>query len=76
MLAIIGGTGLYDLAGMEIEARHTDDTPFGTPSDPLVKRTTPTSDFGFWVLDFGLNSWPSKAANLAALLMFRRTSSR
>ncbi len=32
MLAIIGGTGLYDLAGMEIEERITGDTPFGPPS--------------------------------------------
>ncbi|MBC7992536.1 MAG: MTAP family purine nucleoside phosphorylase [Rhizobacter sp.] len=32
MLAIIGGTGLYDLAGMEIEERISGDTPFGMPS--------------------------------------------
>jgi 5'-methylthioadenosine phosphorylase len=37
MLAIIGGTGLYDLAGMEIERRHTDDTPFGTPSGAVLQ---------------------------------------
>lgn len=37
MLAIIGGTGLYDLAGMEIEERLDDDTPFGTPSGPVLR---------------------------------------
>jgi 5'-methylthioadenosine phosphorylase len=37
MLAIIGGTGLYDLAGMEIEDRITGDTPFGTPSGTVQR---------------------------------------
>ena len=36
MLAIIGGTGLYDLAGMEIESQSDDATPFGTPSGAVV----------------------------------------
>lgn len=37
MLAIIGGTGLYDLAGMQIEERLEGDTPFGTPSGPVLR---------------------------------------
>jgi 5'-methylthioadenosine phosphorylase len=37
MLAIIGGTGLYDLAGMEIEEQLDGDTPFGTPSGPVIR---------------------------------------
>jgi 5'-methylthioadenosine phosphorylase len=37
MLAIIGGTGLYDLAGMEIEERLDGDTPFGTPSGAVIR---------------------------------------
>ncbi len=37
MLAIIGGTGLYDLAGMEIEERLDADTPFGAPSGPVLR---------------------------------------
>lgn len=37
MLAIIGGTGLYDLAGMEIEDRIGGDTPFGTPSGTVQR---------------------------------------
>ena len=37
MLAIIGGTGLYDLAGMDIEDRIDADTPFGAPSGAVVR---------------------------------------
>ena len=37
MLAIIGGTGLYDLAGMEIEERIEGDTPFGEPSGAVLR---------------------------------------
>ncbi len=36
MLAIIGGTGLYDLAGLQIESQTSDDTPFGKPSGAVV----------------------------------------
>lgn len=36
MLAIIGGTGLYDLAGMEIDERLDGETPFGMPSGPVL----------------------------------------
>lgn len=37
MLAIIGGTGLYELAGLEIEERLDGDTPFGAPSGPVLR---------------------------------------
>jgi 5'-methylthioadenosine phosphorylase len=37
MLAIIGGTGLYELPGLEIEARLNDPTPFGAPSGDVVR---------------------------------------
>ena len=37
MLAIIGGTGLYDLAGMDIEERITSATPFGAPSGEVLR---------------------------------------
>jgi 5'-methylthioadenosine phosphorylase len=37
MLAIIGGTGLYDLAGMHIDQRLDSDTPFGMPSGAIVR---------------------------------------
>ena len=37
MLAIIGGTGLYHLAGLQIESQTADDTPFGKPSGAVVR---------------------------------------
>ena len=36
MLAIIGGTGLYELPGLHIEQRLDEPTPFGAPSGPLL----------------------------------------
>jgi 5'-methylthioadenosine phosphorylase len=37
MLAIIGGTGLYDLAGMQITQEHGAETPFGRASGPVLQ---------------------------------------
>ena len=37
MLAIIGGTGLYELPGLEIAERISTDTPFGTPSGDILR---------------------------------------
>ena len=37
MLAIVGGTGLYDLAGLEIEQRIDAGTPFGQPSGSVLR---------------------------------------
>jgi 5'-methylthioadenosine phosphorylase len=37
MLAIIGGTGLYDLEGMQIDERIDAGTPFGAPSGQVVR---------------------------------------
>ena len=37
MLAIIGGTGLYDLAGLQIESQTCEETPFGKPSGAVVR---------------------------------------
>jgi 5'-methylthioadenosine phosphorylase len=37
MLAIIGGTGLYDLPGLVIDQRISGDTPFGTPSGDILR---------------------------------------
>jgi len=39
MLAIIGGTGLYDLNGMQIDARHSAQTPFGAASGEVLQGT-------------------------------------
>ena len=35
MLGVIGGSGLYDLEGIEIKEEKIIDTPFGSPSSPL-----------------------------------------
>ena len=37
MLAIIGGSGLYQLTELSIEKEHVIDTPFGQPSGPIVQ---------------------------------------
>jgi 5'-methylthioadenosine phosphorylase len=37
MLAIIGGTGLYELPGLNIRERITTTTPFGTPSGDILR---------------------------------------
>ncbi len=35
-LGIIGGSGLYDLPGIEDREEHRVSTPFGDPSDALI----------------------------------------
>lgn len=37
MLAIVGGTGLYELPGLEITHRCLNETPFGTPSGEILR---------------------------------------
>ena len=37
MLAIIGGSGLYQLDGLEVEEQHQLTTPFGVPSSAIVQ---------------------------------------
>ncbi len=37
MLAIIGGTGLYNIDSMEVIAEENVDTPFGNPSSPVMR---------------------------------------
>jgi len=36
-LGVLGGSGIYDMPGLEIVARHDLDTPYGKPSAPLVE---------------------------------------
>ena len=38
-IAVIGGSGLYDLDTLENMREHRIETPFGTPSDPIVEGT-------------------------------------
>ena len=37
MLAIIGGTGIYQLDGMQVDEHSEIDTPFGRPSGPVTR---------------------------------------
>lgn len=37
MLGIIGGTGIYQLDGLEVTGEHDVETPFGKPSTPIVE---------------------------------------
>lgn len=37
MLAIIGGTGLYDIPGLQVTQRLSEGTPFGAPSGDIVR---------------------------------------
>ncbi len=37
MLALMGGTGLYELPGLQVDARLSGDTPFGEPSGEVVR---------------------------------------
>ncbi|MEZ5814267.1 MAG: MTAP family purine nucleoside phosphorylase [Alphaproteobacteria bacterium] len=37
MLGVIGGSGLYALDGLEVEAAHDIETPFGRPSAPIIQ---------------------------------------
>jgi 5'-methylthioadenosine phosphorylase len=37
MLAIIGGTGVYRMPGIEILSEEVAETPFGLPSSPVIK---------------------------------------
>ncbi len=36
-IAIIGGSGLYQIEGISIKNEHTIDTPFGSPSDQIIE---------------------------------------
>lgn len=40
MLAIIGGSGVYNFPGLTIQDEQEIDTPFGAPSEPLVRGKT------------------------------------
>mgnify|MGYP001239800164 CR=1 FL=1 len=36
-LGVIGGSGVYQMEGVDVVAEHDLDTPFGTPSDKVVE---------------------------------------
>jgi len=37
VLGIIGGTGIYQLEGLEVTGEHEIETPFGSPSAPIIQ---------------------------------------
>lgn len=47
MLAIIGGTGLYDIEGLELVSETEIDTPFGKPSAPVRTLKAQNREFLF-----------------------------
>ena len=49
-LGIIGGSGLYNLAGIEVCKEHSVDTPYGDPSGPIVEFKSTSSDQNFFFI--------------------------
>ena len=47
MLGVIGGTGLYELPGLEDIAETTLDTPYGPPGSPVIQGTIAGSRIAF-----------------------------
>lgn len=46
-IGIIGGSGLYEMDGIEVIAEHTVDTPYGAPSDVIVQARLGGADLYF-----------------------------
>ncbi len=40
ILGVIGGSGVYEIQGVDVIAEHDIDTPFGNPSDSIVEATS------------------------------------
>lgn len=47
MLAIIGGSGLYELNGLDVREKHDVETPFGLPSDTIIQGVYKDQDILF-----------------------------
>ncbi|WP_415904931.1 MTAP family purine nucleoside phosphorylase [Neptuniibacter sp. QD48_55] len=47
MLGIIGGTGIYQLEGLEVTGEHEIETPFGSPSAPILQGRMGEKDLFF-----------------------------
>ena len=46
-LGVIGGSGLYDIDGLEEARWETIESPFGAPSDQLFRDGLPVSNWSF-----------------------------
>ena len=87
MFAIIGGTGLYDLPGLQLEERITGPTPFGEPSGEILRGRLHDKDLLFlarhgkghrWLpheVNYRANIYALKRAGATMLLGFSAVGS-
>ena len=76
-LAVIGGSGLYDIEGLKDISEHAVETPYGKPSDTIVSGTfgetrmlfLPRHGRGHRIAPHAINS----RANVSALKMLGAT---
>ena len=66
VLGVIGGSGLYDMPGLENRETRTFDTPWGTPSAPLVLGTLAGTDMVFLPRHSGGHTIPPSDINYRA----------
>ena len=67
-LGIIGGSGLYDISGVDIIESHSLDTPWGAPSAPVVECEYKEKSF-FFLPRHGIgHSIPPSKINYSCLL--------
>jgi 5'-methylthioinosine phosphorylase len=64
--AIVGGTGLDQIEGLDIVARHTVKTPYGTPSDSVVEGRLGQHDVLFLARHGGAHHLPPHRINYRA----------
>ena len=62
MLAIIGGTGIYQIDGLDVEQEHNVDTPLANRLPPLSRAITQDKSFCFYrVTVVVINYCPTKS---------------
>lgn len=66
MLAIIGGTGIYQIDPLEISGTVDFATPFGMPSSPVVRGKMGSHDYPFPCQARGTSSAPDHEVNYRA----------
>ncbi len=54
VLGVIGGSGLYNIAGARIVAEHDISTPYGKPSDPIAEIELPSGQRAFFLSRHGV----------------------
>jgi 5'-methylthioadenosine phosphorylase len=66
LIGIIGGSGLYDIEGLEVTDEHRVDTPFGEPSDIIVQGKLDGRDVVFLPRHNRAHSTPPHQINFRA----------